>query len=159
MTNAKSQDDNPEKNTSSAIDKTFTGIKPIVTTVESSTLPIQMPTISQELFEILAEKDALGLLKFCQSYDEKRFELAKQKEENRHQETIAKEKFKLESQTSSENIKKIALAVGLAFFALVLIYSGLCGNQDLPEKIFTLAVGGFGGAGVANSLKRQEEKI
>ncbi|NJM27852.1 MAG: hypothetical protein HC856_05790 [Pseudanabaena sp. RU_4_16] len=130
----------------------------VLPTVETTILPIQMPMIPPLAFEALAKKDPAGLLSFVKSYDERRYQIANLKEENRHKESISREETKSKERDASNKTNRIAMGLVFAFLAIVLLYSGLTGNKELPEKVINITAGALGGAGGATLLKRKEDK-
>jgi hypothetical protein len=146
----------PEDGTEKAKQTEGNAIVPL--TVENITFPIQMPTISSSAFEALAKEDPAGLLSFVESYDRRRYEIAKLKEENRHKEIIAREDTKSKEQDAGSKTNRIAIGLVFSFLGLVLLYSGLTGNKELPEKVINITAGVLGGAGGVTLLNRKENK-
>lgn len=146
----------PESSTEQTRQPEENAIVPL--TVENITFPIQVPTISSSAFEALAKKDPAGLLSFVESYDQRRYEIAKFKEENRHKEIIAREEAKSKEQDASSQISRIAMGLVFSFLGLVLLYSGLTGNKELPEKVINITTAALGGAGGVTLLKRKDDK-
>ena len=139
--NDKPSEGNNENTRQQEIDST-----PVEITVENRPTTM-LSNVTPETIETLAKIDPKGLLRYSDDHHERNFNLDKLKEENRHKELA-----------SSENTSRLGLGLGFAFLASVLLYSGIYQNKDLPEKVFTLVMGAFGGAGSVQLLKRQDRK-
>ncbi len=102
--------------------------------------------VNPSVMEALAQDSPEQLLEFVEKSDDRQYQYYLQKEQNRHNEKIAR-----------ENTTRIAIASVLSAVFAAFFYSAATGEISLSAEIISALIGGFGGLGIGKVLQRPED--
>ncbi len=120
-------------------------VSPIIPVVEDYPYVPSPSLLTPAALETLIQKAPEKVLEFVDNHNQRQYELAKQREENR-----------VKAQQDGQTTLRMGLGLFCGVFAGILVYAGVTGDKALPDRFITLTIGALGGGAGVTLLKPKD---